>query len=100
MKFVIIVNGLLAFSLSGITAIPYEQGSRLIPSLAPRVADHGISAKPSVTGYDNCEKNFTHDQLFALQKRFLDNFVAPKNAIQVRRTAPNRKITSTDQLSL
>ena len=100
MKVLIIVNGLLAFSLSGITAIPYKQASRLVPSLAPRVADDKISAKPSVTGYDNGEKNFTHDELFALQKRFLDNFVAPENAIQVRCTAPNRKMTGTDQLSL
>ena len=100
MKSFIIVSGLLACSLSGTTAVPYEQASRLIPSLASRVAEHEVSAKRSITGYDNREKNFTHDQLFALQKRFLDNFVAPKNAIQVRRIAPDRKITSTNQFSL
>ena len=45
MKFVIIVSGLLAFSLSAVATMAYEQASRLVPNLAPRVADHEVSAK-------------------------------------------------------
>ena len=100
MKLVIIVNGLLAYSLSAAAFVTYEQASRFVPSLAPRVAGYQVPAKRSITGCDNCEKNFTRDELFALQKRFLDNFVAPKNALQVRCTAPDCKITDTDQSSL
>ena len=98
MKLVIFVNGLLAFSVSAVATATYQQASRLVPSLAPRVAGSDQPAEPPVTGYDNPEKNFTHDQLFALQKRFLDNFIAPKNAIQVRHSALDCKTTSTDQL--
>lgn len=97
MKLVIFVSGLLAFPLSAAARVTHEQASRPVLRLAPRVADNGVAAQPSITGCDNCEKNFTSDQLFALQKRFLENFIAPKNALQVRGTAPNCKITGTDQ---
>ena len=100
MKLVIFVNGLLAFSVSAVATASYAQASRLVPKLAPRASGNGQSYKLPITGCDNCEKNFTHDELFALQKRFLDNFVAPQNAIQVRRPALDFKVTSTDQLSL
>ena len=98
MKLVIFVNGLLASSVGAVAIASYEQASRLVPSLAPRAGDDQ-PAKPPMTGYGNNEKNFTHDELFALQKRFLDNFVAPKNAIQVRCPALDFKVTSTDYLS-
>ena len=89
MKLVIVVNSLLAFSASAVAIASYQQVSHLVPRLAPRAAGNEPPAKPPITGYDDCEKNFTHNELFALQKRFLDNFVAPANAIQVRRTAPD-----------
>ena len=38
----------------------------------------------SVTQGNLNEKNFTFDELFALQKQFLDNFIAPQNDVQVR----------------
>ena len=98
MKLIIFVNGLLTLSLGAVASISYEQASRLVPRLAPRVADNKASTKPLVPSYDNDQKNFTHDELFALQKRFLDNFVAPNNTLQVRCTASELKITSTDQL--
>ena len=75
--------------MSVLPMLTYEQASRLVPRLAPRVAEREVSAKPSITSRDNNEKNFTHNELFALQKRFLDNFIAPNNALQVRRTAPD-----------
>lgn len=100
MKLVIFFNGLLAFSVSAVAAATYQQASRLVPSLDPRAAGNEQPAKPSITALNKCEKNFTHDELFALQKRFLDNFVAPANAIQVRRPALDCKRTSTDHSSL
>ena len=81
MKLATIVIGLSAFSLSAVAHINYEQASRLIPRLAPRIAGYQAPTKALIPGND---KNFTHDELFALQKRFLDNFIAPQNAIQVR----------------
>lgn len=81
MKLIIVIVGFQALSLSALVTIPYEQASRLIPHLAPRIADHPI------THNDSYEKNFTHNELFTLQKRFLDNFIAPRNAIQVMFTA-------------
>lgn len=81
MKFATIVIGLSAFALSTFAHINYEQASRLTPRLAPHIAGYQAPTKDLIPSND---KNFTHDELFALQKRFLDNFVAPKNAIQVR----------------
>ena len=78
MKLITVIVGFQALSLSALVTIPYTQASRLIPHLAPRIA---------VTHNDSCEKNFTHNELFTLQKRFLDNFIAPRNAMQVMFTA-------------
>ena len=52
--------------------------------LAPRTLDVQASFNVSVTQGNVNEKNFTFNELFTLQKRFLDNFIAPKNDIQVR----------------
>ena len=95
MKFTTIVFGLSAFSL-GALARNYEQASRLVPHLAPRLAGYQAPTKELTTGNDTVQRNFTHDELFALQKQFLDNFVAPNNAIQVRCTASEPRFTSTD----
>ncbi|KAM0800059.1 hypothetical protein BDR22DRAFT_259805 [Usnea florida] len=61
------------------TALAVEQeNARLSSSLGPRAQN------VSVTQGDAGEKNFTHDDLFALQKQFLDNFISPKNDIQAK----------------
>ena len=80
MKLATIVIGLSAFSLTALAHLNYEQASRLVPRLAPRIAGYQAPTKTLIPGND---KNFTHDELFALQKQFLDNFVAPQNAMQV-----------------
>ena len=61
-------------------------GSRLAPrSLNTPVSSNvSITQNVSITPGDVNEKNFTFDELFTLQKQFLDNFIAPKNDIQVR----------------
>ena len=66
-----------------VTAVPLvgtalAQNAHLNLRLGPRAQN--VSVKQG----DTNEKNFTHDDLFALQKRFLDNFIAPNNDIQVR----------------
>lgn len=96
MKLITVIVGFQALSLGALTLIPYEQASRLVPRLAPRLADYHAPTKSPITHNDSCEKNFTHDELFTLQKRFLDNFIAPRNAIQVRFTASRLRFTSTD----
>ena len=52
--------------------------------LVPRTLDVQASFNVSVTQGDVNVQNFTFDELFTLQKRFLDNFIAPQNDIQVR----------------
>lgn len=95
MKLIAVIVGFQALSLSALAIIPYAQASRLIPQLAPRIADYHASAKSPITHNDSYQKNFTHDELFTLQKRFLDNFIAPRNAIQVRFAASQLRFTST-----
>ena len=65
-------------------SIQHQQASRLVPHLAPGVTASQSSIEASITRKDNHLKNFTHDELFSLQKKFLDNFIAPNNTIQVR----------------
>ena len=100
MKPVTLVVSFSALSVGALISIPYEQASRLIPRLAPRIADDQASTKSLITDKDNVQKNFTHNELFTLQKKFLDNFVAPNNAIQVRCTASSLAFTGTDSLVL
>ena len=88
MKAIVIVVGALACSMSVLASSRYQQASRFVPHLIPHVAEHQASHKTLVTRNENGEKNFTHNQLFTLQKKFLDNFIAPNNAIQVRSPAP------------
>ncbi|CAF9911083.1 hypothetical protein IMSHALPRED_009919 [Imshaugia aleurites] len=79
---VIVVTGALTTSVTALTGATYHQGSRLVPHIAPRLADHEAPTKTFRTRQDNPEVNFTPDQLFAMQKKFLDNFISPNNAIQ------------------
>ncbi|CAD6593695.1 MAG: hypothetical protein ASARMPREDX12_007470 [Alectoria sarmentosa] len=84
MKAIVIVVGALACSMSVLASSRYQQASRFVPHLIPHVAEHQASHKTLVTRNENGEKNFTHNQLFTLQKKFLDNFIAPNNAIQAK----------------
>lgn len=88
MKVIVIVVSAVAFSVSSLASSQYQQVARSVSHLAPRLTPHlAIYKAPtnaSITRNDKCEKNFTHNELFALQKKFLDNFIAPNNAIQVR----------------
>ena len=86
---VIVVTGALATSVTALTDATYHQGSRLVPHIAPRLADHEAPTKTLRTRQDNPEVNFTPDQLFTMQKKFLDNFISPNNAIQVNRLLRN-----------
>ena len=95
MKVTIVIFGALAFSMSALASSEHLKASRFVPHLAPRLADHQPPTKTLVTRDDNQEKNFTHDELFTLQKRFLDNFVTPNNAVQVR--LPPRALIPTTQ---
>lgn len=87
MKLIVLLVGAVSCSVSAVNSLQYHQALRSIPSLAPHLTNHQASTKTEITHYDNCEKNFTHNELFALQKRFLDNFVAPNNTVQVRSSA-------------
>ena len=60
------------------------EASRLVPRLAPHAGGIQAPNQTSITRNDKVEKNFTHNELFTLQKKFLDNFIAPNNAVQVR----------------
>ena len=128
MKLIAVLISCLALLVSAAVTVEYQQASRLIPHLAPRVTasqssvealtshlapsvtasqssvealvSHpapGVTAsqpsvKALVTRQDNDLKNFTHNELFALQKKFLDNFVAPNNTIQVRSSTSNLRV--------
>ena len=77
----------LSFAVTGL-CVDNQATHNLRP--APRASDAYASSNVSTTqnvsltqGNVN-EKNFTSDELFTLQKRFLDNFIAPRNDIQVR----------------
>lgn len=87
-----LVVGALVFSVSALTQD--EQASRHGSRLAPRSLDPQVPTKTLITRNDNDEKDFTHDELFTLQKKFLDNFVAPNNAIQVSCSAPDVRSTT------
>ena len=83
---VLIFTG-LSFAVTGLCVNNQAtHDSRLAPRTLDAHALSNVSATQnvSVTQGNVNEKNFTFDELFALQKRFLDNFIAPKNDIQVR----------------
>ena len=65
------------------------QGVCLFPRLAPHVSDYQEPTKTLTVRDDKCEKNFTHNELFTLQKRFLDNFMTPNNAYQMVHLVPH-----------
>ena len=96
MKLIAVVFGVAMLSVSASLYVPYHQGSHLVPSLAPRLEAHKAPTKTLITRNDNYEKNFTHDELFTLQKKFLDNFVTPNNTYQVRSSASDLRSTSTN----
>ena len=73
-----IIVFITALPLIGATSPVEQQNVHLSSHLGPRAQN------VSVTQGDANEKNFTHDELFTLQKRFLDNFISPENDIQVR----------------
>lgn len=79
-----VVTLLGSVSASAIPQYKYNQAVHFTPHLAPRLSDGQAQTKTLVTRADNKEKNFTHNELFALQKKFLDNFVYPANTLQVR----------------
>ena len=75
----------LSFAVTGLCV--HNQATH---NLRPRTLDAHASSNVSATqnvslpqGNVN-EKDFTFDELFTLQKRFLDNFISPQNDIQVR----------------
>lgn len=86
--------GALTVSVSAV--MEYQQASRLVPSLAPRISDtsaaptetpsanNPVSSKTFVTRNDTCVKFFAFDDLLALNKKFFDNFIAPNNAVQAK----------------
>ncbi len=94
MKLTILLISALAFLISAVASQQYEQAARLTPRLAPHLASKEESPKTLITRNDNGEKNFTHNELFTLQKRFLDNFIAPKNTIQVRSPAMDYRLVT------
>ena len=94
MKLTTILTCSLAFFLGAVAQLRYEQAGYLVPHLAPQVSDHKASTKTLITRDDKVLKNFTHDELFTLQKRFLDNFIAPNNAIQVRHSTLEFRLTA------
>lgn len=51
---------------------------------APASSNVSAIQNVSVTLGNINEKNFTFDELFALQKRFLDNFISPMNDVQAK----------------
>lgn len=93
---VTIILGALAFSVDALASVQYQQASRFVPRLAPRVADAQESTKTLITRDDTKEKNFTFDELFTLQKGFLDNFISPNNVAQVRSFISKLRPPSTD----
>ncbi|KAF6235553.1 hypothetical protein HO173_006236 [Letharia columbiana] len=74
----------LGSSVSAVSSTQYPHASRLPPHLAPHLADQQTPPKTLITRSDDNEKNYTHDELFTLQKKFLDNFIAPNNTIQAK----------------
>ena len=71
------VGSALAYNLRpGHHANPDVSGNSLSPAPKARSA-----VSPSQ------QPNFTSDELYALQKKFLDNFVYPENAKQVSQTS-------------
>ena len=83
MKLITLLVSALMLLISTVATQQYEQASRLSPRLAPHLASTKESSKTLITRNDNREKNFTHNELFTLQRKFLDNFIAPNNTIQV-----------------
>ncbi|KAF6219666.1 hypothetical protein HO133_004135 [Letharia lupina] len=84
MQIITVVLGALALSVSALSSVQYPHASRQLPHLAPRLADQQTRTKTLIARNDNQEKNFTHNELFTLQKKFLDNFIAPNNTIQAK----------------
>ena len=80
MKFLTFTIGTFTIAVNAV--IQYEQAAHLKPHLAPRITDQ-TPTEAVITLNDTLEKNFTHSELFTLQKKFLDNFIAPNNALQV-----------------
>ena len=104
--------GLVSFSLSAVLRIRYKQASHRVLSHVFHHAHQAIkleasrldkkqfsrviqdylgiaSTKILVVREDKCEKNFTHNELFTLQKRFLDNFITSNNAYQMVHLVPH-----------
>ena len=77
-----VVLGALSFSVNGLRGV-YQRATELNSSLTPSLGAQATSNN-SIAQDDNKQKNFTFNELFTLQKRFLDNFISPNNDIQVR----------------
>ena len=71
----------LSFVVTGLCVD--QRATQLSSHLALRSSNAQTTSNISVTQGDVGQKNFTFDELFTLQKRFLDNFISPKNIIQV-----------------
>lgn len=96
MKITIFIFAILGCLISALPLLEAQQAGHLAPRLAPRLAPHlasrlasrfinyNITSKAIITPQDNCQRNFTHNELFTLQKKFLDNFIYPNNTLQVR----------------
>lgn len=72
----------LSFVVTGLCVD--QRATQLSSRLALRSSNAQTTSNISITQGDVGQKNFTFDELFTLQKRFLDNFISPKNIIQVR----------------
>lgn len=62
-----VATGALTPLMSALASTQYRQASRLVPRLASRLSDHQAPTKTLITRHNNSEKNFTHDELFALR---------------------------------
>ena len=93
MKLITIIFGTLSLLVSVLTIHHHEYSSNRSLHLAAHFEDYKVSGKTLVTRNDNDEKNFTFDELFTLQKKFLDNFISPNNVIQVRSSVLNLTLT-------
>lgn len=82
MKLTLIIVGSLALPVCVLADTHYYQATHLTPRLAPHFEENEMPTKTLITRTDNGVKNFTFDELFTLQKKFLDNFITPNNTIQ------------------
>ena len=110
MKLITIIFGTLSLLVSVLAIHHHEYSSNRSLHLAAHFEDYKVSSKTLVTRNDNDEKNFTFDELFTRQKKimgetvccwmaslrsqkFLNNFITPNNAIQVRSFALDLRLT-------